>query len=129
MTSAGAYQPLSWKAFQQRPADPGRLSMWFAHSPLGIGIVCGRVSGITIGGVHYALEVLDIDDEEVLEQFIEAAHWQGLTDVLQRMVHQRTPRRGRALCLPLFRLGRQPCPGQASQAPGRAGTASVRDLD
>lgn len=91
-TTTGEMQTFSWKRYQQHPADPDMLRMWFAHSPLGIGIVCGPVSGVVRADIRYALEVLDIDDTaELLEQFIEAANWLGLGEVLQRMVHQRTP--------------------------------------
>lgn len=88
----GEFQDLAWKKFQQRAADPGLIHTLFMPSLLGIGIVCGPVSGVVRGGIQYALEVLDIDGtEELLEQFIEAANWQGLGEVLQRLVHQRTP--------------------------------------
>jgi hypothetical protein len=90
--STGEFQDLAWKQLQHRPLDQGRIRVLFAPTLLGIGIVCGAVSGLVRGGVRYALEVLDIDDtEELLEQFIEAANWQGLGEVLQRLLHQRTP--------------------------------------
>ena len=41
--------------------------------------------------MQYGLEVIDVDDAEVLAQFVEAANWQGLGEVLQRLLHQRTP--------------------------------------
>ncbi len=90
-TTTGEFQELSWKKFQKRPADQGMIQIMFTHSPLGIGIVCGPVSGVQIDGVQYALEVTDFDDAEILDQFIEAANWQGLGELLRRLLHQRTP--------------------------------------
>jgi hypothetical protein len=67
------------------------LRTWFAHQPLGIGIVCGPVSGIQIDGKPSALEVLDIDGAEILDQFVEDAHGQELGELLARLLHQRMP--------------------------------------
>jgi len=91
---AGEFQPLSWSRFQRRPPDPGMLKSLFDYSPLGIGIICGPVSGVQIDGVQQALEVLDVDDEEILDEFVEAARWQGLDELLARLLHERTPRGG-----------------------------------
>jgi hypothetical protein len=90
-TNTGTFQDLAWKKFQRRSADQGMLQTLFVHRPLGMGIVCGPVSGVQIDGVQYALEVLDIDDAEILDQFVEGATWQGIGDLLHRLLHQRTP--------------------------------------
>lgn len=54
----------SWKPFQSRKATQRELNLWF-EGPVGIGIVCGLVSG--------GLEVLDFDEraEETLQQWRE----------------------------------------------------------
>ncbi len=86
-TTTNEFQELPWKRFQKRPADQGMIRAMFDRSPLGIGIVCGPVSGVQIAEVQYALEVLDVDDAEVLDQFVEAANWQGLGEILHRLRH------------------------------------------
>lgn len=91
--ATGRVKALAWKRYQsQRPTEE-QLQSWFRAAPLlGLGIACGPVSGVQIDGVTYGLEVLDIDDVQILEQFVEAAHWQGLGELLARLLHQRTPR-------------------------------------
>jgi hypothetical protein len=58
---------------------------------MGLGIACGPVSGVVKEGIPHALEVIDIDDVQALEAFVEAANFQGLSTVLERLLHQRTP--------------------------------------
>ena len=83
---------LEWKAYQTTPVDEATLRTWFPPDQLmGIGIACGPVSGLTIDGVSSALEILDFDDEQTLEVFSEAANFQGLSELLQRLLHERTP--------------------------------------
>jgi len=58
---------------------------------MGLGIAGGAVSGVQIDDVTYGLEILDVDDAQILDQLVEAAHWQGLGELLARLLHQRTP--------------------------------------
>ena len=44
--TTGEFQELAWKKLQRRPADQGMLRVLFAPRLLGIGIVCGPVSGV-----------------------------------------------------------------------------------
>jgi hypothetical protein len=83
---------ITWDAYQTTPADEATIRDWFPPDQLmGIGIACGPVSGRQQDGVTHALEVLDLDDEQTLDTFIEAANFQGHSDLLARLVHQRTP--------------------------------------
>jgi hypothetical protein len=41
--------------------------------------------------VTYALEILDVDDAAILDQFVEVAMGHGLDALLARLLHQRTP--------------------------------------
>src|SRR5262245_45579388 len=90
--ATGEVKDLRWKRYQtQRPTE-AQLQAWFRTASLiGIGIASGPVSGVQIDGVPYGLEVIDIDDAEVLDQFIEAANWQGLSELLAQLLYQRTP--------------------------------------
>jgi P4 family phage/plasmid primase-like protien len=83
---------ITWDAYQTTTADEAQIRAWFPPDRLmGIGIACGPVSGTVLDGVTYGLEILDVDDEQTLEAFIEAANFQGLSELLQRLLHQRTP--------------------------------------
>jgi uncharacterized protein (DUF927 family) len=90
--TTGEVKDLAWKRYQSQPPTAAQLQYWLRDVPLmGIGIACGPVSGVQIDAVTYAIEVLDIDDAGILDQFVEAANWQGLGDLLARLLHQRTP--------------------------------------
>lgn len=55
----------SWKEFEQRTPNADELRRWFGRQQrIGLGIVCGQVSG--------NLEVIDIDDPEIANAFLEA---------------------------------------------------------
>lgn len=57
----------AWKEFEQRPPNADKLRRWFGRNQrIGLGIVCGQVSG--------NLEVIDIDDPEIASAFLEALH-------------------------------------------------------
>jgi uncharacterized protein (DUF927 family) len=90
--TTGEVKALAWKRYQaQRPTE-GQIRSWFGvDAMMGLGMACGPVSGVQIDDVQYALEVLDVDDTESLVQLVEAAHWQGLGELLARLLHQRTP--------------------------------------
>jgi len=92
LTSAGEIREIPWKPYQSKLATEATLRTWFPpHRLMGLGIACGPVSGCVLDGIPHALEVLDIDEQETLDSFIEAAHFQGLSTLLRRLVHQRTP--------------------------------------
>jgi len=90
--TTGEVQDLAWKRYQtQRPTEV-QIRSWFGGEALmGLGMACGPVSGVQIDAVQYALEVLDVDETESLDQLVEAAHWQGRGELLARLLHQRTP--------------------------------------
>jgi len=90
--TTGEIKTLAWKRYQaQRPTE-GQIRSWFGvDAMMGLGMACGPVSGVQIDDVPYALEVLDVDETESLDQLVEAAHWQGRGELLARLLHQRTP--------------------------------------
>lgn len=76
----------SWKEYQERHTTADELRRWFGHtSRIGIGIVCGKVSG--------NLEVIDIDDPEIANDYIEALKECAPT-LVEEIVVARTPRQG-----------------------------------
>jgi uncharacterized protein (DUF927 family) len=90
--TTGEVKNLAWKRYQAQQPTEGQIRAWFGGNALmGLGIACGPVSGVQRDAVTYALEVLDVDDAAILDQFVEAAHWQGLGEILARLLHQRTP--------------------------------------
>ncbi|HMV48868.1 MAG TPA: DUF3987 domain-containing protein, partial [Blastocatellia bacterium] len=55
----------TWKEFQQRQPNADELRHWFGRPQrIGLGVVCGQVSG--------NLEVIDIDDAEIADAFLKA---------------------------------------------------------
>jgi putative DNA primase/helicase len=83
---------IPWDAFKTTPADDVTVRRWFPPDQLiGIGIACGPGSGVVRDGIPHGLGVIDIDDEQTLETFIESANFLGLDTLLQRLLHQRTP--------------------------------------
>lgn len=85
---------LQWKAqYGAKPPDDTDLARWFTPDYLlGISIACGLTSGVWTDDTEYALEVIDIDDPQCWDDFMEAAHFSGLSLVLARLVLERTPR-------------------------------------
>jgi hypothetical protein len=81
----GTKQPLEgrcWKYLQERIAAPHEIRRMFVEQ-LGVGGICGRVSG--------NLETLDIDDPELVEPF-EAAVRGAAPGLLERLPTVATPR-------------------------------------
>ena len=76
-----------------------QIRKWFPKSePKGLCIIAGEVSGDTdADGTIYGLEFLDVDDTDILEQFIEQANWLGISALLERLPYERTPRDSRRL--------------------------------
>jgi hypothetical protein len=91
-----AYQ-ISWKRYQHTRATPDEVREWFSSpQPLGLGIVAGPVSGITLAdGTRAGLEVLDFDDADVHARFVERLTQQGYGSLLERMPCDESPRGGR----------------------------------
>jgi putative DNA primase/helicase len=95
--TTGEIIEISWKAHQKTPATREQLIKWLrVPHPMGIGIACGPVSGITLDdGIRAALEVLDFDAWQVYEAFVELTVVQGLDDLLARLhLKEQTPRPG-----------------------------------
>jgi uncharacterized protein (DUF927 family) len=88
------YARLSWKKYQSQRIDAGTLERLFRHGTPGVAIVTGKVSGIEVAGTWHGLEVMDFDDPGIFDAFIEAANYQGLGDLLHRLIRERTPRLG-----------------------------------
>jgi Bifunctional DNA primase/polymerase, N-terminal len=84
---------IRWERYQEASATPDEVRRWFsARSPMGLGIVAGSVSGITLAdGTRAGLEVLDIDDADVHGRFLEMVAACGLRSLLQRLVCEETP--------------------------------------
>src|SRR5262245_20625530 len=91
--ASGEAVNIRWESFKRIPATPEEVASWFPPACLmGIGIAMGPVSGNLVDGVQHGAEVIDFDDTATLEQFIEAAHWHGWSDLLHRLLFERTPR-------------------------------------
>jgi hypothetical protein len=86
-----------WEHYQERPATPGEVRRWFSSGyAVGLGLVTGPVSGITLGdGMRAGLEVLDIDDPEVHARFVTLMAACDAHPLLERLVCEETPRGGR----------------------------------
>jgi hypothetical protein len=68
----------SWKQFQSRLPSYYELEMWFGNEiPRGIAILGGCVSG--------SLEILDFDDMQSYQAFLEAAEATGLGPLVERI--------------------------------------------
>jgi bifunctional DNA primase/polymerase-like protein len=88
---------LRWEHYQERPATPGEVRRWFSSRyAVGLGLVTGPMSGITLGdGTRAGLEVLDIDDPEVHARFVTLMAACGAHPLLERLVCEETPGGGR----------------------------------
>jgi hypothetical protein len=84
---------ISWERYQDARATPAEVRRWFAGpQPMGLGIVAGAVSGMTLADDTQAgLEVLDVDDAEVHARFLEMVATCGLRSLLERLVCEETP--------------------------------------
>jgi Bifunctional DNA primase/polymerase, N-terminal len=88
---------IPWERYQHEPATPDEVRRWFAGSqPVGLGIVAGPVSGVTLpDGTQAGLEFLDIDDTAIHDAFVARLAAQGVLSLLQRLPCEETPRGGR----------------------------------
>ena len=69
-----------WKTYQERLASDEELQQWFSR-PMGIGIVCGKIS--------LGLEVFDFDDGSIFWPWLES-----IPDVACRLTVVETPKNG-----------------------------------
>jgi RecA-family ATPase len=83
----GSKQPrIPWKKWQSELPTENELKGWFAQ-PMGIGIICGAISG--------GLVALDIEVEVIYDLFRQKVQDAGLIDELDRCPVIRTPHNGR----------------------------------
>jgi Bifunctional DNA primase/polymerase, N-terminal len=88
---------IQWEQYQEEPATPAEVRGWFAGpQPMGLGIVAGPVSGLTLAdGTQVALEFLDVDDPEIHARFVELMAACGARSLLERLPCEATPAGGR----------------------------------
>jgi hypothetical protein len=88
---------IRWERYQDTRTTPDEVRRWFAGpQPMGIGLVAGSVSGMTLpDGARAGLEVLDIDDAEVCRRFLELVAACGAGSLLERLVYEETSGGGR----------------------------------
>jgi Bifunctional DNA primase/polymerase, N-terminal len=89
----GRSTPIRWERYQEEPATPGEVQRWFAGpQPMGIGIVAGPVSGVTLAdGTRAALECLDFDDADVHARFVAPLTARGVLFLLEDLPCEETP--------------------------------------
>jgi len=92
----GRAHRIPWKRYQDTPATAGELRRWFTGPPvMGLGIIAGPVSGITLtDGRRAGLEFLDFDDPEIHERFVTRLIAQGGRALLERLPCEETPTGG-----------------------------------
>jgi hypothetical protein len=88
---------LRWERYQHTRATPDEVRRWFAaRSPMGLGLVAGSVSGLTLAdGTRAALEVLDVDDPASHTRFLARVAACGAGSLLASLVCEATPGGGR----------------------------------
>ncbi len=81
---------IKWGEFQERFPTDDELAAWFApNKPVGIAIVCGKVSG--------NLAVLDFERQGIWDRWNERAAVLGMSDIYDACPLVRTPKGGRHL--------------------------------
>ena len=93
----GRRRLIPWECYQNAPATPDEVRRWFAGpQPMGLGLVAGSVSGITLAdGTRAGLEVLDFDDPDIHARFLELIAACGASALLESLVCEATPGGGR----------------------------------
>jgi Bifunctional DNA primase/polymerase, N-terminal len=88
---------IRWEQYQKARATPADVWRWFTGpQPMGIGIVAGPVSGITLAdGRRAGLEFLDFDDAEVHARFVARLAARSMQFLLEGLPCEATPRGGR----------------------------------
>jgi Bifunctional DNA primase/polymerase, N-terminal len=86
-----------WERYQEARATPAEVRDWLTGpQPMGIGIVAGPVSGITLAdGRRAGLEFLDFDDADVHARFVALLADRGVRFLLEDLPCEATPRGGR----------------------------------
>jgi Bifunctional DNA primase/polymerase, N-terminal len=87
---------IRWKhTYAITRAATSEIRRWFAGPQLmGCGIFCGPVSGTTIHGVVYSVEVTECDDAETLQKFETLMREWGFGALLAQLPKELTPRLG-----------------------------------
>jgi Bifunctional DNA primase/polymerase, N-terminal len=88
---------IHWERYQHMRATPAEVRRWFTGPyPMGIGIVAGPVSGVTLpDGRRAGLEFLDFDDADVHARFVARLAARGVAFLLEDLPCEETPRGGR----------------------------------
>jgi hypothetical protein len=88
---------IRWEQYQETRATPAEVRSWFTgRQPMGLGIIAGPVSGITLAdGRRAALEFLDFDDADVHARFVARLAARGVAFLLEGLACEETPRGGR----------------------------------
>jgi hypothetical protein len=78
---------IPWERYQDEPATPDEVQRWFTgRQPMGLGIVAGPVSGVTLAdGSVAALEFLDVDDAAIHDAFVARLAAQGALSLLRHL--------------------------------------------
>jgi Bifunctional DNA primase/polymerase, N-terminal len=94
---SGRSRLIRWERYQVEPAIPAEVQRWFTGpQPMGIGIVAGPVSGVTLpDGRRARLEFLDFDDADVHACFVARLAARGVRFLLEGLPCEETPRGGR----------------------------------
>src|SRR5262249_1999614 len=76
---------IRWERYQHVRATPDEVQRWFAGPhPMGLGIVAGPVSGVTLpDGRRAGLEFLDFDDVDVHARFVARLAARGVRFLLE----------------------------------------------
>ena len=81
---------IKWGEFQERLPEPDELAKWFApHRPVGVAVVCGKVSG--------NLAVMDFESDIAWQRWHERVRELDLCRVFVGFPLVRTPKGGRHL--------------------------------
>ena len=93
----GRRRLIPWGRYQDEPATPDEVQRWFTGpQPMGLGIVAGPVSGVTLtDGTRAGLEFLDVDDAAIHDAFVARLAAQGALSLLQGLPCEATPGGGR----------------------------------
>jgi Bifunctional DNA primase/polymerase, N-terminal len=88
---------IRWERYQDTCATPHEVQRWFTGpQPMGLGLVAGSVSGITLAdGTRAALEILDFDDSAIHTRFLELLVACGAGSLLEHLICEATPGGGR----------------------------------
>jgi hypothetical protein len=88
---------IQWEHYQKARATADEVRRWFSgRSRMGLGLVAGPVSGVTLNdGTRAALEILDFDDAAIHARFLELVAACGAGSLLESLVCEETPGGGR----------------------------------